>query len=580
VVDSPATRPLAITRSHGPVIDRIVGWRHDHLEGVSSSGLVLATAAYVSANTPSLLPRPWYLQGLIAAICALLGHVVGATLGDLAKLLARLAGLEVSVKPAARRLLQWAVVVLVALGLLAFPLLSLRWQQFTATTAGQSPPGLGWVVASTGTAVLVFALVLGIWRLLAGLTERLTLRLESRRLLRESLARAIATVLVLAAVLVVVERVVLPGGMQLARAQADKVNAQQPQGLSAPTSPVRSGGPGSPETWHSLGSDGSIFVSLGPSRADIERVTGRPAKDPIRVFVGVNDGDLRHSADRVLAELDRTRAWERRSIYLITATSTGFVNEWSASTFEFLGQGDTAVVSMQYSTLPSAFALLAARDEPPRASRLLLDAVRARLAALPAETRPKLYVGGESLGSYGGNDAFTGPEQMLAQVDGAVWTGTPAFSATRAQLLARRHPGSTELNPVLDDGRHVRFASTTAELYADQYGRRLGAWDFPRVVYLQHQSDPVVWWSPDLLGSSPEWLRETRVGGPMSQMTWYPLVTFWQVTADMSVSNEIAVGYGHRYGARELVPTWAAVLGLDPTVDRSAIIAEITRAVG
>ena len=36
------------------------------------------------------------------------------------------------------------------------------------------------------------------------------------------------------------------------------------------------------------------------------------------------------------------------------------------------------------------------------------------------------------------------------------------------------------------------------------------------------------------------------------------------------MSNEVPGGFGHRYGETELVPAWAAVLGLDPTVDRAS----------
>ncbi|EUA23142.1 hypothetical protein I553_5265 [Mycobacterium xenopi 4042] len=35
-----------------------------------------------------------------------------------------------------------------------------------------------------------------------------------------------------------------------------------------------------------------------------------------------------------------------------------------------------------------------------------------------------------------------------------------------------------------------------------------GPWEGTRVLFLQHPSDPVVWWSPDLLFSRPDWLVE------------------------------------------------------------------------
>lgn len=559
-------------------VDRLIGWRRDRLAGVSTTGLVLATLCYVGANTPSLLPRPWHLQGLVSAICGGLGYVVGVTLAGIGGAFATWSGLTVTVKPSARRVMLTIAFSAIALGIVLFPLMSIRWQQFQSRYVGEDPPGPAYVVLATLAAVVVFAVFVFAWRFVAGLVDLLTVRL-GHRLLRESLARAVATVVTVLLVGLTVDRVVLPGGLLLVSRRADQVNSTHPEGHHAPTSPLRSGGPGSSESWESLGQDGAIFVSDGPTRADIEDALGRAAKEPIRVFAGVGEGrTMAQTRDAVLAEMERTGAFERSAIYVVSGTSTGYVNEWSASAFEYLVAGDSAVVSMQYSTLPSAIAVLSASEEPVTASRMLWEGVLARVAALPVDRRPKVYAGGESLGAYGGNDMFAWPEQMLSQVAGAVWTGTPAFSRTRAALTTERALGSTAVNPVVSGGRHFRFASRPAELTQDQYGHGLGDWSTPRVVYLQHESDPVAWWSTDLLFATPDWLRETRVGGPMSQMSWIPLVTFFQVTADMAMSNTVPGGFGHRYTEDDTVPAWAAVLGLDPQADYSAIRSRIAAA--
>ena len=54
-------------------------------------------------------------------------------------------------------------------------------------------------------------------------------------------------------------------------------------------------------------------------------------------------------------------------------------------------------------------------------------------------------------------------------------------------------------------------------------------WQGTRVLFLQHPSDPIVWWSPDLLFSKPDWLAEPAGTDRTSAMRWYPIVTFWQV---------------------------------------------------
>ena len=174
-----------------------------------------------------------------------------------------------------------------------------------------------------------------------------------------------------------------------------------------------------------------------------------------------------------------------------------------------------------------------ARDQPPRVGRLLFDAVAARHDAVPTATRPKLYVGGESLGAYGGNGAFTSAADMLGKVDGALWTGTPSFTPIQAELTQDRTYGSTVANPVLDDGRHIRFAEQSRAADArTSSGTSWARGTRPRVVYLQHDTDPVVWWSTDTLFRTPDWLDEpgTRQT-PMSVMSWMPVVTFLRAAA-------------------------------------------------
>jgi uncharacterized membrane protein len=82
------------------------------------------------------------------------------------------------------------------------------------------------------------------------------------------------------------------------------------------------------------------------------------------------------------------------------------------------------------------------------------------------------------------------------------------------------------------------------------------------VLFLQHASDPVVWWSPDLLFRKPDWLDEPPGFDRSAAMRWYPIVTFWQVSADMAgnVTNSTGTpsGHGHNYGESQL-DGWVAV---------------------
>jgi uncharacterized membrane protein len=79
------------------------------------------------------------------------------------------------------------------------------------------------------------------------------------------------------------------------------------------------------------------------------------------------------------------------------------------------------------------------------------------------------------------------------------------------------------------------------------------------VVYLQHASDPIAWWHPDLLYHKPDWLKEPRGYDVLPQVRWFPIVTFLQVSADMAVAIDVPAGHGHSYVA-DVANAWAAIL--------------------
>jgi uncharacterized membrane protein len=48
-----------------------------------------------------------------------------------------------------------------------------------------------------------------------------------------------------------------------------------------------------------------------------------------------------------------------------------------------------------------------------------------------------------------------------------------------------------------------------------------------------HPSDPIVWWSPHLIFSEPDWISQPAGSDVLHGMSWMPFVTFRQVTADL-----------------------------------------------
>ena len=67
-----------------------------------------------------------------------------------------------------------------------------------------------------------------------------------------------------------------------------------------------------------------------------------------------------------------------------------------------------------------------------------------------------------------------------------------------------------------------------------------------------------VLWAPRLLTSKPDWLKEPAASDVLPQLHWVPVLTFFQVSADMMNSTGVPKGHGHNYGTNQAWG-WAAV---------------------
>jgi uncharacterized membrane protein len=110
------------------------------------------------------------------------------------------------------------------------------------------------------------------------------------------------------------------------------------------------------------------------------------------------------------------------------------------------------------------------------------------------------------------------------------------------EVTRNRDAGSPEWLPIYQQGQNLRFSARAANL-----ARPVDPWGNPRIVYLQHASDPIAWWNPDLLFRKPDWLSEKRGYDVLGSVDWIPFVTFLQVSADMAVVADVPDGHGHRY---------------------------------
>lgn len=316
----------------------------------------------------------------------------------------------------------------------------------------------------------------------------------------------------------------------------------------APTSPLRSSGPGSPIAFARLGREGRRFVLNAPTGALITEVMGTPATaDPIRIFAGY--AAARTDEDRValaMDELRRTHAFDRRVIVVGCAAGNGYVNTLALEVVDYLLGGDTASVSVQYGRLPS-FLTLRRVTRGGRVERLLLEAIQAELADRPPAERPTVVLYGESLGSWAGQDAFlhTGLQGLDdLDVARALWVGTPYYSGWRREVIVDRTIPVPE-GSVIEVDRPDPLVALSEEERA-----RL------RVVVLGHGNDPVRYISAGLLVRRPAWLgpeRDQRPWGVPPDMQFLPGITAIQVIVDAINATRPVPGVfratGHEYTA-------------------------------
>jgi len=305
-----------------------------------------------------------------------------------------------------------------------------------------------------------------------------------------------------------------------------------------PATTERSGGPTSEVPWSRLGRQGRRFITDVPSVETIEEVMGQPAvAEPVRIFVGY---DAARSAEArvalAMSELRRTSAFDRSILIVSAPAGTGYVNTLPMEVADYATLGDSAAVAVQYARLPS---LLALQQTPSGANhhRLLLGAIRDELDTRPPESRPRVVVYGESLGSWAGQDAFIdgGPIAFKDMgVSEALWVGTPYYSKWRRQALEHGAPGGT-----------VEEINSIEELDVDSEDRI--------VTLLTHYNDPVDRINLSLFYREAPWIMESPAKPGISEnQRWRPVITGFQSIIDaINATNPTpgvfrAVGHDYR----------------------------------
>ncbi|MGI9372775.1 MAG: alpha/beta hydrolase [Hyphomicrobiales bacterium] len=315
------------------------------------------------------------------------------------------------------------------------------------------------------------------------------------------------------------------------------------------------GGPNSLVEWRGLGRQGRRFISRVTTKDDIAAFTSIPAKQPLRIYVGLGAAETPDArAKLALKEMIRIGAFERSVLVLATPTGTGMVDPAAIDALEFLHHGDTAVVAQQYSYLTSYVSLFLEPGYAATSATALFREVHGYWSRLPRQTRPELYLHGLSLGSYGSEQSIDFYYMLDNLIGGAVWSGPTYRNPRWASFTESRNSDSPEWLPIVRDSSLVRFTNQKSAL--NLAGT---SWGPLRLVYLQYASDPVTFFSPFAFLHQPAWMSDPRGPDVSKKLTWYPIITGLQIAFDMTQSAATERGFGHMYSASGYIDAWIAV---------------------
>lgn len=517
---------LALTAPPAPPAPRTV-WRPPCLGGIIGGAI-----GYANALTPSLLPTGLTFLLLLTALGTIVGYAIGSTI-EWAVL---------KIPPIRRwRWPRWLAVVLIAafwIPALAFTPVAIGWQLEQQAALDMPAPLPGSLILALATLVIA-ALMLLIGRLIRAGSNRLAgllgrwIRIGQRWM---RLATAVA--------LVVLAGLGISGGLSWLVSTYDVTNADT-TGQSPTNLGLNSGSPDSLAPWDTLGREGRFYVGNTMAPADITGITGRPAQTPVRVYVGMEQGDTPQARTALaLQELDRVDAWSREYLVIFGVTGTGWVDPNAINALEAVTDGDVTTVAVQYSAVPSWIGFVIDPQTTVDQNRDTIDAVVDAWREKPADQRPELILFGQSLGSLGTQGAWTAdatPEDVVSEIPHVIWMGPPAESVLWKTWQANR-TGGPAWEPIVGDGTITRV------LVSQDDPDALEQKPAPTIVFAAHANDPVVYWSPDLLLSKPDWLEPPLGPGVMPQMRWIPFITFLQVGMGL-ISGGEPPEVGHNYSA-------------------------------
>jgi uncharacterized membrane protein len=390
---------------------------------LSLFAVLLAVLFFAASLSPSLLPRPFQLQGVLSGFALASGYGCGVLLVLIWDYL-ELPHLQGKL----RRVVLFSVGI-VCLGLAVTALIYCNsWQNDLRLSMGLEANESGQMFSIAIIALLVALLILAVIRLFIYLSRRVSTQLKRR--VPERPANLIGMLLIASVVMLLVNDVFIKNFLNSIDDVYALSDAATEPGVQQPSEASATGSPASLLDWDTLGRTGENFVTTGPRKDDLDRFFEKPVLQPLRVYVGYRSADsFKARAQLALQELIRVGGFNRSKLIVATPTGTGWLDPSAVDTIEYIHRGDTAIVTMQYSYLPSWLTLWLDPQKAKASAAALYRAIHAHWRTLPVDSRPDLYLYGLSLGSHGAETSMALTSLISDPIQGGVFAGPPFLNA-------------------------------------------------------------------------------------------------------------------------------------------------------
>ncbi|QYM72283.1 alpha/beta-hydrolase family protein [Pseudochrobactrum sp. Wa41.01b-1] len=523
-------------------------WLEKFWSSLSLIGMLLGTLFFAASLTPSLVPRPFLIQGVLSGACFAIGYGIGVFLFWLWNYLQL-------PKPKGRIS---TIIKITAMAVTIITAMVFLWHAADGQNSIRSLMGLEKVESAhplkTGLiALITFVILIALARLF-----QLIYRSSSRwldRYIPPRLSRFTGFLVAAVIFSMAINGVLFRFGLHVMDSSYRQFDALMEAEVPQPQDPLKSGSAASLVKWDELGRMGRSYVSSGPDAQQISNFTGRPAQNPLRVYVGLRSAETaKERAKLALQEMIRVGAFDRSLLLVTIPTGTGWVDEMGIDPVEYLHDGDIASVAVQYSYLASWLSLLVEPGYGSETATALFDEVYDYWTKLPKETRPKLYLYGLSLGAMNSQLSSELFQVLGDPYQGALWSGPPFTSRLWRSITNNRNEGTPEWLPEFRDGSYARFTNQNNALKLPN-----SHWGPMRIVYLQYASDPIVFFDPKDFYREPDWMKAPRGPDVSPQLKWYPVVSMLQLAIDLMLATTTPIGHGHVYAPQHYIDAWVEV---------------------